>query len=608
MPRKITWFIFACLLVVAMVAVSCKSETPTTTGEKETVKGVVTQPTTTTQQPQPTPSVQPVVDTDKPKYGGVATISLTADILGFDEAFQAHNLQYALHLTNEELVQGDWARGPAGTNEADWILGGINNMELKAGALADSWEIPEKGKIIFHIREKVYWQNKAPCNGRELTVDDIVFSLQRMCTEAGSYIKMAYPNLAKTAVITGDKATRTVTIECPVSEWANSITLFPDFCTIMPQDAIKLFGHMNDWRNSIGTGPFILTDFVSNGSATFKRNPNYWEKNPVGKGKGDQLPYLDGVKLLIITDTATRMTAMRTGKLDGVGGEWDDVKDIIQSNSKILQMQYIADSCYNISMRTDKADSPFSKKEVRQALFYATDFNEIKNQYYNGKAEILVWPVIYTKEYASAYVPLDKLPANVQDLYSYNPEKAKTLLTNAGYPTGFKTTLITYNSPAFTDFAALIQKMWSKVGIELTIDAKEYAVWMGRVRVRNFDELLYTYNSGIGTFFKMINFRGASQYNSSYVNDPEVEKAWVEMQEYVGIDEAKLNLLNANLMPYVLEQCWVLAKPNPYSYVIWWPWVKNWHGELQVGYYNYPSYLKYRWQDVDLKKQMTGQQ
>jgi peptide/nickel transport system substrate-binding protein len=599
--------LLAVITALTMVLVSCQQTTTPT--EKPTT---TTTPTTTPTQPvqTTTPTTTPATPTttgpEKPKYGGVATIALTADILGFDELFVQHTFAYTLHLTNEELWQGDWARGPAGTGEANWILGGINNVDLKAGSLAERWEIPERGKIIFFIRKGVRWHNKPPTNGRELTVDDIVFSLKRLATETGSYIKLGYPSLAASSIITGDAKTNTVTIECPPAEWANSVTLWPDYAEIMPQDAIKQFGNMNDWRNSIGTGPFILTDFVSNGSATFKKNPNFWEKNPVGPGKGDQLPYLDGVKLLIITDTSTRMAAFRTGKLDGVGGEYDDVKDML-GNPNFSSIQYIADSCYEFYMRTDKPESPFSKKEVRQALMLATDFKKIVNEYYDGKAEMLVWPVVNTKEYASAYLPLDKQPANVQELYSYNPTKAKQLLTAAGYPTGFKTTVICYNTPTQVDYLSMIKSMWAQVGIELTIDAREYAVWQGRLRLRQYDELIYGFNSGIGTFFKMINFRGTSQYNGSYVNDPQVEEVYQAMQPFVGVDEEKLNKMNADLMPYVLEQAWVHPKPNPYSYVLWWPWVKNWHGELQVGYYNYPSYLKYRWQDVELKKKMTGQ-
>jgi hypothetical protein len=46
--------------------------------------------------------------------------------------------------------------------------------------------------------------------------------------------------------------------------------------------------------------------------------------------------------------------------------------------------------------------------------------------------------------------------------------------------------------------------------------------------------------------------------------------------------------------------------PNAWSYVVWWPWVKNWNGELYVGYYSYPLYMKYRWQDVEKKFELTG--
>jgi peptide/nickel transport system substrate-binding protein len=411
---------------------------------------------------------------------------------------------------------------------------------------------------------------------------------------------MAYPTLCNTVVITGDEANRIIIVQCPVSEWVNAVTLFPDFCTIMPRDAVEKFGNMNEWQNSIGTGAFILTDFISNISAILTRNPNYWEINPIDPGKGDQLPYLDRVKLLIITDNSTRLAAMRTKKIDTISSEYQDIKELLNSPD-IRSMMYTSDSSYVISMRTDRADSPFSKKEVRQALTLATDFNLIKNQYYSGKADILSWPITYTKENEAAYVPLEKLPANVQELYSHNVTKAKELLTAAGYPT-LKTTVICSNTPTHIDFLSSINYMWRDVGVDLTIKAMDYATWTSRVRARNYDanEMLYCYSTGV--WQRAYNINGSSQYNSSYVNDPLVAEVVAKMTEYVGIDEAKLAQLHADMMPYVIEQCWVIPKPTPYSYIIWWPWVKNWNGEQHVGYYNYPSYLKYIWMDLALKQ------
>jgi peptide/nickel transport system substrate-binding protein len=536
---------------------------------------------------------------EKPQYSGIATIALTSGVSAFDEAFGSHSTATTLHLTNEELMQGDWRKGPSGTNQADFILPGINNMDLKTGCLAEGFVIPEIGTMVFLIRDSVYWQNKEPTNGRKLTIDDIVFSLKRMCTEAGSYIKMSYPNLCNTISITGDEKNRLVTLKCPVTEWANMFTIFPDFISIMPRDAIEKFGNMNDWRNSIGTGAFILTDYVSNASATFIKNPNYWQTNPIGPGKGDRLPYMEGVKMLVITDSSTRKAAFRLGKIDCINGEYGDIKELM-GNPGVKQMEYTMDYSMVISMRTDKTNLPFSKKEVRQALTMAIDFNAIKNQYYFGKADIFNWPICNVKEYSSAFIPLEQLPANCQELYSYNVVKAKNLLATAGYSSGFLVTVITSNTPSYIEYLALVKSMWAGIGVNMTIQVMDSATYYARVVARNYDSMMY--HSSSTNWQKMQNFTGTSQYNMSYVNDPVCNEAVARSLELIGVDEVKLVKNFGDLVPYVVEQCFQISKPNPYNYVLWGSWVKNWSGEQNVGYYNYPSYLKYIWIDTALKK------
>ena len=79
-------------------------------------------------------------------------------------------------------------------------------------------------------------------------------------------------------------------------------------------DAVQKWGDVSDWHHAIGTGPFILKDFVPGNSATLIKNPNYWgydERYPQNK-----LPYVDTVKFLIIPDDATALAAMRAGKID----------------------------------------------------------------------------------------------------------------------------------------------------------------------------------------------------------------------------------------------------------------------------------------------------
>ncbi|MDO9334536.1 MAG: hypothetical protein Q7T57_08460, partial [Dehalococcoidales bacterium] len=157
MRKKVLWVFITLLTVMAMILTSCKTETTTTTGEKVIIEGKAITPAAPVEERRidTTPS-------EKPQYGGVSTIALSTDVGGFDEGWHGPSVLYTQQLTNEELLTGDWAKGPAGTDEAGWILTSISDMSTKTGSLADSWQIPQKGKIIFHIREGVYWQNKPP--------------------------------------------------------------------------------------------------------------------------------------------------------------------------------------------------------------------------------------------------------------------------------------------------------------------------------------------------------------------------------------------------------------------------------------------------------------
>jgi len=335
--------------------------------------------------------------------------------------------------------------------------------------------------------------------------------------------------------------------------------------------------------------------------------------NPCGPGKGDQLPYVDQVNYLIIPDDATSLSAFRVGKLDSLAGRTiAQVGTLINDPSfKVLKKRFMTDGSNVLGMRTDMATSPFSKKEVRQAVMLALNLKAVKDQYFSGDGELLVWPIAPPpKEYQDVYVPLADLPASVQALYN-GPDlvAAQALLAKAGLPTGFKASVICGPYAIQIDVMSMFQSDLAKVGIDLTIDSKDVSTWTARFSARNYgaNELIYVGVSGVKTYQKMINMRGSSTYNPSYINDPEIEKAYQEMQKYVGIDEAKCMEINRGLMPYLLEQCYVIPLPSAYLYTMWWPWVKNYNGEYCVGYYNYWLTQKYTWRDQPLKKQMLGQ-
>ena len=440
MKTKIQWLVI-CLITVTLLLVSCGQQGATTAPATTAPTAPPTTSTSTATPPPTTPA------TEAPKYGGTLAIISSTDITGFDLTSSPTNGS-TQPLTNGTLVGGDWAKGPAGTNQVTWTNMGYYGLDFERGNLAESWEIPEVGTVIFHIRKGVRFaldpNNEASrlMNGREFTADDVIFNLTRACTFPTSFVRITQRVLATTSTFTKtDKYT--VTMKNPEDPYTGFLLFAMGIaCRQMAPEVIQKYGTQLDWRNSAGTGPFILTDFVSGAQATLKRNPNYWDKDQVGPGKGNQLPYLDGVKFLIIPDVSTQMAAIRTAKADVAPLlTADDAKSLMKSNPEMNYKKTMTDQPNIIGMRTDKLDLPYKDKRVRQALMMATDYEMFRTQLYGGDAETLVWPV--ARQNAPDLIdPLDKMPQSVQTLYKHNPEGAKKLLAEAGYPSGFKTSVV----------------------------------------------------------------------------------------------------------------------------------------------------------------------
>jgi peptide/nickel transport system substrate-binding protein len=345
------------------------------------------------------------------------------------------------------------------------------------------------------------------------------------------------------------------------------------------REVIDKYGNAQDWRNTVGTGPFILTDYVSSSSLTAIRNPNYWGFDP--QNSNNRIPYVDSVKIMIIPDLATAQAALRSGKIDLIENlNWQQATSITRTNPELLQVTRPGDApC--IMMKVDQ--KPFSDIRVRKAMQMTIDLPTIAKTYYNGTVEEKPMGLVGHKGW---YIPFDQWPPEVQAGYTYNPEGAKKLLSDAGYPAGFKCTL----SASSTDDLDLYQIMKSylaAIGIDMQIQVMDSVTFAAYTRASK-HEMATNPNTGttcINPPIQALNYRysGHTLYNTHHIKDPVFDEMWTKAQSISNEDELKQLIIEAG--DYANAQQWVVTSVPTVSFCIYQPWLNRFHGEATTNVY-----------------------
>ena len=600
------------LMALSLVMAAC---TPATTPANPTVPTTPIAPITpaapttpTPEQPQQAP-VKPSADV--PKYGGVHTVALTAgDPRGWDEVVTLHFWIYSNQLTHQMLLTGDWTRGPAGTGELTWT-NGTSIFTDKMPTLVESYELLEPGHIRWKIRNGMRFglnpksEASRLVGGRELTAQDVAYTLNRNLKTTASYVARAAPIMAKSAVFTvPDKYT--VDLKVDPSDFYNAIYFLNVWAVgDYPSEVIAKYGDMNKWQNVVGTGPFMLTDYIPGSQVTLIRNPEFWQTDPVGPGKGNKLPYLDGVKQLIIPDLSTRQAAFRTGKIDELGSVSPDDFKLFQKTTPQLEYVRVQSTGGNrLNFRVDKPNLPQYDIRVRKALNMAVDFNTIIQSYFSGEADMRYsWPVGGGADIEATSKPISERSAEIQELFAYKPEKAKQLLTEAGYPNGFKIQVV--SEPVNVDYLSIIKDYWRRIGVDMEIKTLESGAWTNVLNNRLHEQTIYS--GGYPGYIRLGTFVGDNYGNSMMIDDPFLvaKKAQVEDLFFAGKQDEVDRMYRNEIAEYILAQAYVVPTPGARTFNIWQPWLKNYYGTRSLGWTSWPQYIKYVWIDQELKAKLA---
>lgn len=313
--------------------------------------------------------------------------------------------------------------------------------------LATEWKISDDGlTYTFTLQDGVKFHD-----GSDFSSADVVFTFQRLVTVKSAALNL----LGDYEVSAPDAKTVVFTLKTANADFlygiGNQLSLIIKNGTEKPNE---LASGDKPYANFNGTGPFMLTEYKEGESATLTKNPNYWKAGQ---------PVLDSVEFKFIDDPAAQVNALKSGDVDFIFKITPDQVSGLENADGITLIQTTTNQHPVIRLRTD--EGPGKDVKVRQAFKYATDREELNQLVLEGRGTIGNNDPI-----GPGYAAFFDKDIKVQE---YDPEKAKSLLAEAGYTDGLKVTLQTINVLGYDTLATVLQQQWAKAGITADIQVNE---------------------------------------------------------------------------------------------------------------------------------------
>ena len=537
-----------------------------------------------------------------PQYGGTITNVRKEEPAGPDTVISGVWAQAYIGGVTEKLGMADWA-----TPRDKYDFQFHNVPANTRGQLAESWSQPDPLTYIVKVRPGVHWHNKAPMNGRELTAQDIEYNYHRVLGLGSGFTERSpHANSFQGVEVESITATDESTVEFKLKELnlgALAAILDGNMAWMYPPDVIQEHGDVTDWRNVVGTGPMMLTDWAEGSSVTWEKNPDYWgtdEKYPE-----NQLPYVDQLRALFMPEVATYLAALRTGRVDN-GYQLrtlDQVESLQKTNPELVIVPFANRSDNGIGMNTQI--KPFDDINVRKAMQMAVNVEEINNAYYKGYADTIPQGQL-NRSFTEVVTQFEDWPEDVKKVFDYDPEGAEALLDAAGYPRGsdgtrFEAEMV-HLERYDLNYVQLVASYWKRIGVDVEPKVHPLAQMVSRRSERDFEMINA---EAAGRWFPLVvqqRYTVAAPWNSSNVNDPWYEAKYLEGAAATTIEE--YNKIVNELNQYGIEQFWTIWGPMAPQYLVIQPWLIGFNGELTLGNGQYNTVYTRLWIDQELKAAM----
>jgi len=343
-----------------------------------------------------------------------------------------------------------------------WIFNGL--VRFKPGSmdpatmepdLAEKWTSTADGRVwTFSLRKGVKFHG----DYGELTSEDVVFSLERARNPKTSAFSSDFKEFKLIEAL--DPYTVRITLSQPVPFLIGLVSNYHGGM-IVSKKAVEKLGD-NFKMNPIGTGPFLFEEYRAKQYVSLRAHKDYFRGAP----KMDRIVYR------YIPSASSRELAFRSGEMDLIYG--------VREQKWVERMKGLKDTVVDVfrpgehrSLHLNTSMKPFDDVRVRRAIAHAINRDEIVQ--FLGKD---------VAEPAYSVVPNGYLGHTIEGVpqYEYNPEKAKILLKEAGFPNGFSTKVLNTNLDPLLKPMQIIQEQLRKVGIQVELDVMEHATWHAQIR------------------------------------------------------------------------------------------------------------------------------
>jgi len=499
-----------------------------------------------------------------PRQGGVLRIA-DREAPNLDPHLSVSFLTHSwANMVYSQLVR--YAHGPEQKHPADFTV---------VPDLAEKWEHKSSTVIEFTLRKGVKFHNKPPVNGREVTAEDVKYSMERF--RAKSAFRARFDIVQAIEVI--DRHTLRVTLKEPFAPFLNHLAA-STYVAILPREVEEKFKDFNRPEAMIGSGPFMLKSYQKGSQIAFERNPDYYMKG---------LPYLDGVVIEVTPDASARLSLLRAGKVD-MSHMWGfmsaaEAKSVKQSNPEMVSAPVMNLASGIIYFRTDQP--PFNDVRVRRAVSLAIDRKGWSDAVLEGEGCIDAGPVPCAL--ADWKLPAAKMdPAKAKYLVGYDPAEAKRLLAEAGYPNGFTASMAHWPGyvPPWRTYYDLVADNLGKVGITVEFKPEEYGKYISTTYLGKFEKMAVGPQAPGNEIDDWLfsAYYPEQPHNRSHVADAELNKMLVAQRS--ELDPKKRLAIVHDIQRYLADKAYYAYLPSWPQHITHGPRVKGFkhHDGFSLGH------------------------